>query len=43
MEVRTKKIGQGKLVCQSYGNGRAGSQNQVKPEVKVYRSDKSYD
>ena len=33
----------GRPVCQSYGTRRKAGQNQVKSEVKVYLSDKSYD
>ncbi len=30
-------------VMETVRNGRAGSESQVKPQVKVYLSDKSYD
>jgi hypothetical protein len=33
----------GEVVCQSYGNNCKSAGNQVKPEVKVYITDKSYD
>ena len=33
----------GRPVCQSYANLRASAANQVKAEVKVYLTDKSYD
>ena len=42
--VRTVKFGRSvRSCCRSYGNCRAAAQTQVKPEVKVYLSDKSYD